>query len=151
MNENGTRAMPASQPEPTLIYRIFDIAFNQGNLAIVEELLAPDSIIHMPTWGLPNNRMGLKQLIASVRLAFPDLHITVKDEIQQGNKSAVHCEMRGTHTGSLFGNPPTGRRIEVQSLIFTRTENGRIVENWLLIDQMGMLQQLGIVPPPRGI
>ena len=125
------------------------MAFNQGNLAVVEELLAPDSFTHLPAWGLPNNRMGLKQMIASLRTAFPDLHCTVDDEIHQGNKSAAHWTMHGTHEGLLFGNPPTGRRIEVQGIIFTYAENGRIVDTWLLLDQMGMLQQLGIVPPPR--
>ena len=141
--------MPAGQPD-TLIHLIFDEAFNQGNLAAVEDLLAPDSISHITAWGLPNNRMGLKQLIASFRLAFPDLHCTVEDEIREGDKFAAHWTMRGTHKGSFLGNPPTGRPVEVQGIIFARTENGRIVEDWTLIDQLGILQQIGLVPPPAG-
>lgn len=131
------------------IRRIFDKAFNQGNFAVVEELLAPDSISHIPMWGMTNNRMGFKQLIASYRAAFPDLHCTVVTEIGENDKIAAHWTMQGTHRGTFLGNPPTDRKIEAQGFIFARTAGGRIVENWILIDQFGMLQQLGIVPPPK--
>jgi len=62
--------MTISQPN-SLIRRIIDTAFNQGNFPAVEELLAPDSITHITAWGMPNNRLGLKQLIATFRTAFP--------------------------------------------------------------------------------
>ncbi len=58
--------------------------------------------------------------------------------------------MRGTHKGLFLGNPPTGRPIMVQGIIFARTENGQIVEDWTLTDQLSILQQLGLVPPPAG-
>ena len=111
----------------------------------------PDSIIHIPAWGMPDNRTGLKQLIASLRLAFPDLHCTIEDEIGEVNKFAAHWTMRGTHKGPFLGNQPTGRTIMAKGIIFARTENGRIIEDWILIDQMGMLQQLEIIPPPRDV
>jgi steroid delta-isomerase-like uncharacterized protein len=133
----------------SLIRRLFEQAFNQGMVAVVDELVAPNSITYTPTWGMLNNREGFKRLIAMFRSAFPDLHCTVEDEITQGDKVAAHWTMCGTHTGLLLGNHPTRRPIVVQGMIFARTENGQIVEDWTLIDQMGMLQQLGIVPPPR--
>lgn len=139
------------QAAPSLVRRIFDLVFNQGDLAIVDELLAPGSITHIPAWGMPNNRMGLKQLIASFRAAFPDLHCTIEDEIHEGDRLAAHWTMHGTHQGQFLGNPPTGRPVEVQGIIFARTAGGRIVEDWILIDQLGMLQQLGIVPPSRDV
>jgi len=138
------------QTFPSLIRRIFDQAFNQGDLVIVDELVAVDATTHLAGWGLPANRLGLKQMIANLRSAFPDLLCTVDDEIGEGDKYAAHWTMRGTHQGSLFGNSPTGRPVAVQGFIFARTANGQIVEDWILVDQMGMLQQLGIVPPPRG-
>jgi steroid delta-isomerase-like uncharacterized protein len=133
----------------SLIRRILEDAFNQGMFAVVDELLAPAGITHTPTWGIPNNREGFKQLIAMFRSAFPDLHCTVEDEICEGDKVAAHWTMRGTHIGLLLGNPPTNRQIRIQGMLFARTENGRIAECWTMVDQMGMLQQLGIVPPPR--
>jgi steroid delta-isomerase-like uncharacterized protein len=128
---------------------MFESAFNQGTFAVVDELVAPNGLTHSVTWGMPNNREGLKQLIAMFRTAFPDLHCTVEDEINEGDKVAAHWTMRGTHTGLLLGNRPTNRQIMVQGMIFARIENGQITEGWTLLDQMGMLQQLGIVPPPR--
>jgi steroid delta-isomerase-like uncharacterized protein len=98
---------------------------------------------------MPADRMGLKQLIAMFRMAFPDLHCTLEDEIIQRDKVAAHWTMRGTHKGLFLGNPPTNKPIAVQGLIYASIENGQIIENWTLIDQMGVLQQLGLVPPPR--
>jgi steroid delta-isomerase-like uncharacterized protein len=140
--------VPTDQTD-SLIRRMVEQAFNQGRFVVVDELVAPNSVAHTATWGMPQNREGLKQLIASFRSAFPDLHCTVEDEINEGGKVAAHWTMRGTHTGLLLGNRPTSRPIVVQGMIFARTHNGQIVEGWALIDQMGMLQQLGIVPPPR--
>jgi steroid delta-isomerase-like uncharacterized protein len=134
----------------SLVRRIFELAFNQGFLAIVDELLAPESSTHIPAWGMPANRLGLKLFIASLRAAFPDLHCTIEDEILKANKLAAHWTMQGTHRGAFLGNQPSGKPVKVQGTIFTRIENSQIVESWILIDQMSMLRQLGIVPPSRG-
>ena len=133
----------------SIIYRVLDEAFNQGNLAILDELVAPKSISHHLSWGTPTNRIGLKQLIAMFRTAFPDLNCTVQDEIIQGDKVAAHWTMRGTHKGLFLGNSPTSKSISVRGLIYARIENDQVIENYILIDQMGILQQLGLVPPPR--
>lgn len=133
---------------PSLVYRLVEQAFNQGDLAVVDEVVAADGITHALSWGLPTSRMGLKQLVISFRSAFPDLSWTMQDEIIQGDKTAAHWTIRGTHKGVFIGNSPTGRQIRVQGFIFARTANGRIVENWFLVDQIGILQQLGIIPPP---
>lgn len=131
------------------IHDIFDQALNQGNLAIIDELVSVDATAHMPGWGMPAGRLGLKQMFANLRAAFPDLHCTVENEIETESKSAALLTLRGTHHGSLLGNMPTGKRVEVQGTIFTISADGQIIENWLLIDQMSMLQQMGVVPPPR--
>lgn len=133
----------------SIIRHIFDEAFNQGNLAIVDELVAPNGISHHLSWGMPTNRMGFKQLIALFRTAFPDLHCTMEDEIIRDDKIAARWTMCGTHKGLFLGNAPTGKSIAVQGLIYARIENGQVIETWTMIDQMGVLQQLGMVPPPR--
>jgi len=133
----------------SIVRRVLDEAFNQGNLTIVDELVTPDGISHHSSWGTPANRMGLKQLIAMFRTAFPDLVCTIEDEITQGNKIAAHWTMRGTHKGRFLGNPPTNKPILVQGLIYARIEKHQVVENWILVDEIGMLQQLGLVPSPR--
>lgn len=131
------------------VRQILDQAFNQGDLTIVDELVSVDISTHLSVWGLPANRLGLKQMIANLRFAFPDLHCTIEDEIGEANRIAARWTIRGTHTGTYFGNLPTGRPVEAQGVIFARTEKDWIVEHWILIDQIGILQQLGVVPPPR--
>ena len=141
--------MPTDRSD-SLIRRIFEQAFNQGDLAVVDEVLTPDHFAHTAFGGAPNGPQGLKWLIAMFRTAFPDLHCTVEDEIWDGDQFAAHWTLRGTHKGSFLGNPPTGRPVVVQGIIFARTENGRLVEDWTLVDQLDILQQLGLVPPPAG-
>lgn len=140
--------MPATS---SLVRILFDQVFTQGDLALVDELVSVDSPTHIPGWGTPSNRVGLKQMIANLRAAFPDLICMVEDEIEGDHKSAALWTLRGTHQGSFFGNLPTGRRIEVQGFIFARTDKDKMIETWLLMDQMSILQQLGVVPPPRSI
>jgi len=139
--------MPAAH---SLIRRIFDQAFNQGDLEVVDELVAADIDAHTASWGAPGSRLGLKQMIANLRSAFPDLRCIVEDEIRERDKVAAYWIMRGTHEGSYFGNQPTGRSIAVQGFIFARTADGQIVESQILIDQIAILQQIGVVPPSRG-
>ncbi len=137
----------SSTISPSPIRRIFEEAFNLGNLAVIDEVTSPDHFAHNVIAGTPNGPQGLKLLVAMFRTAFPDLHCAVEDEIVERNKFAARWSIHGTHQGMFLGNPPTGKKVEVLGIIIGRTENGRIVEDWTLTDQLGVLQQLGIVPP----
>jgi predicted ester cyclase len=134
----------------SFVRELVEQTFNKGNLSIVDELALVDAVSHTPGWGIPANRLGLRLLIANLRAAFPDLHCTVDDEIERDNRSAALWTLRGTHKGVFLGNMPTGRRIEVLGFVFIHMKDGHITETWLMIDQMGMLQQIGVVPPPTG-
>lgn len=136
--------MPAAA---SLISLIFEQAFNQGDLDVVDYLVAADAATHLTNWGVPASRLGLKQMIANLRSAFPDLHCTVEDEISEGDKLAARWTMRGTHLGSYLGNRPTQRSIAVRAFFFARIEDSWIVENWVMIEELRILQQLGLVPP----
>jgi steroid delta-isomerase-like uncharacterized protein len=138
------------QTTPSIIQHIFDKAFNEGDLTVIDELVSPDYLAHNSFGGAPNGPQGLKWLIAMFRIAFPDFKCKVEDEIREGNKLSAHWTMRGTHNGLFLGNLPTGRSVVVLGIIFARIENGRIAEDWLLIDQLGILQQLGLIPPLAG-
>jgi steroid delta-isomerase-like uncharacterized protein len=140
--------MPTNQIHSP-IWRIFEEAFNQGNLAVVDEVITSDHIAHNAFTGAPHGPLGLKLMIATFRTAFPDLLCTVEDEIVAGNKFAVRWSLRGTHQGMFLGNPPTGKQVNVLGIIFGRIEDGRIIEDWTLTDQLEILQQLGIVPSSR--
>lgn len=130
----------------TPFYRIFEEVFNQGNLAVVDDVFAPEYVTHIARNGAPNGPQGVKWWIAMLRTAFPDLHCLLEDEIRVGDRIATHWVMHGTQMGMYLGNLPTGRRVEIQGLSFARLENGRIIEDWTLIDQLSILQQLGLIP-----
>lgn len=137
--------MPATQFRSP-IYRILEEAFNQGKMAVVAEVVTPDHFAHNAFGSVPNAPQGLKWLIAMYRTAFPDLHCTVEEEIREDDKFAYLWTMCGTHKGLFLGNPPTGKQMQTQGIIFARFEKEKIMEYQILIDQFGLLQQLGIIP-----
>ncbi|MEZ4860330.1 MAG: ester cyclase [Caldilineaceae bacterium] len=133
----------------SLIQHILTQACNQGDLTVVNELVTTDDRTRTASGAKPVGRMDLRQLITTFRIAFPDLHCTVEDEISVGEKVAAHWTVRGTHLGPFLGNRATGRAMVAQGIIFARIDNGRIAEERTLVDQMGILQQLGLIPPAR--
>jgi steroid delta-isomerase-like uncharacterized protein len=91
---------------------------------------------------------AIKQFTAGVRQAFPDMEITLEDQIAEGDKVVTRFTSRGTHQGELWGIPATGKEVEVTSISMDRIEGGKIAEHWTHADQLGMMQQLGVVPKP---
>jgi steroid delta-isomerase-like uncharacterized protein len=78
--------------------------------------------------------------------AFPDLHVEVEDLVTDGGKVVTRYSVHGTHKGELMGIPPTGRQVSIGGIAIDRFENGRSIEHWEYYDQMGMMQQLGVIP-----
>ena len=134
-----------------LIHYLFSQAFNQGDLTVIDAVMAVDGVTRTLSSGVTTGRIGFKHLIASIRTAFPDVHWTIENEIAEGDQLAAYLTMRGTHRGTFLGHRPTGRAVDVQGTIFARIEHGQLVEGWMLMDRLGLLQQLGVVPPPRDI
>ncbi|MCC9075552.1 ester cyclase [Litorilinea aerophila] len=118
-----------------------------GNLALIDELFAPEFQLHFPGFP-PMDREGYKQLLAGFRAGFPDLEVTVAGQVAEGSMVANRLVIRGTHTGEFQGIPPTGSAIEVTGMNVMRFENGKIVELWGVPDLLGILQQIGAIPAP---
>jgi len=137
--------VPATQ-NLSPVRRIFVEAFNQGKLSVVDQVLFPNLSSHHAFGGAHNGPEGLKCLIAMFRNGFPDLVCTVEGEIREADNVAALWTMGGTHQGLFMGNPPTGKPMKMQGMIFARLADGLIAEYWMLIDQFGLLQQLGIIP-----
>ena len=91
---------------------------------------------------------GLRGVIGGYRTAFPDLKMTVDDLVVAGEKAVVSFTLTGTHKGDLMGIAATGKPIKVSGMVLSRLEDGRIVEEWEVLDQLTMLQQLGVVSLP---
>jgi steroid delta-isomerase-like uncharacterized protein len=110
------------------------------------EVYAPDVVWHNPEGDIQGLEEA-KQFVAMFETAFPDISATVEDVIAEGDKVVSRVTIRGTHQGEgeEFG-PPTGKRIEVQSLSLHRIEDGKIVEEWNSYDNLSVLQQLGLAP-----
>ena len=125
--------------------RFFEEVENQGKLAVVDELLAHDFVNHTP-FGEMHGIESAKQFGSMLRTAFPDMQVTVEDQIAEGDRVATRWTCRGTHQGEFQGVPPTSKRIEITGMVISRIANGKIVEQWGNPNLLGLMQQIGAVP-----
>jgi steroid delta-isomerase-like uncharacterized protein len=127
--------------------RLIDEVYNEGKLDVVDEVVAPGYVRHDPT--LPEDITGQaaeRELAAAYRAAFPDLMVTIEEQLAEGDRVVTRWTARGTHTGDLWGIPGTGKEVRVTGTSVDRIQGGRIVESWLNWDALGLMQQLGVVP-----
>jgi steroid delta-isomerase-like uncharacterized protein len=122
--------------------------FNQGKLELIDELFAADFVNRSTPPGVAPTRDGFKQWVTALRTAFPDMHRTVDDSIEAGDKFVTRITVSGTMRGDFAGMPATGKHATWSEIHILRVANERVVEHWGIIDQMGMLVQLGVIPAP---
>lgn len=113
------------------------------------EVLAPDLKVHMPGAPAPLTREAFLQEMSGFSAAFSDGHAVVEDQVAEGDKVVTRITWRATHSGNFQGLPPTGKQIAMAGTIVQRIKDGKIVDHWPVFDRMGMMQQLGLVPPPQ--
>jgi steroid delta-isomerase-like uncharacterized protein len=121
-------------------------AWNRQDLANYRTLYAPDAVIH----GIAPAPLSVDAMLGAYSAffsGFPDLQLTVAETLVDGERIAVRFTIRGTQRGEFQGIPPTGRTIEVQGITMLHFRDGRVVERWNQLDQLGMLGQLGVLPP----
>jgi steroid delta-isomerase-like uncharacterized protein len=136
-----------SAENKALMRRWFEEVWSQGRVAAIDEMMSTRVVVQ----GLGDNVQdiaGFKQFHTMYRSAFPDVRIQVDDVIAEGDKVAVRWSGSGTHRGNDLGFPATGTAIQFTGMTFARVENGKLVEGWNVFDQLGMLQQLGVVNLP---
>ncbi len=129
-----------------LLRRVTDEFYNQGNLAVADELFAPGYVHHDLAAPEVRDRDGLKQSHGATRAAFPDFHVVVEHLIAEGDLVVTHWTLQGTHLGDWQGLAPTGKRVTASGLVLNRIREGRVHETWWGYDLMGVLQQLGAIP-----
>ena len=132
----------------TKLQRIPLEILNDGNLGLIDELFAPDYVTHTPARGMAPTRDGFKQFAQALRTAFPDLRYTLEDSIEAGDKVVTRVSASGTMRGDFAGMPATNKHATWTEIHILRAADGRVVEHWGLVDQLGMLVQLGVVPAP---
>ena len=131
----------------TIARQFFEDAYNTGNVDLLEQLLAPTYVDEKAPPGTPVGPQGIAQVITMFRRAFPDLRFTIEDQIAEGDRVATRYTFRGTQQGELMGIPPTGKQVSIGGVSIYRITDGKMQQAWIEYDMLGMLQQLGVVPP----
>jgi predicted ester cyclase len=135
--------------------RLLEETFNEGNLALADELIAQEAENHDPA--TPIELRGLrgpeqfKRTVAMYREAFPDVRMIVDDVISSGDKVVLRWHSEGTHRGELSGLAPTGARASVTGISIDRWQEGKVVEAWVEWDNLGLARQLGAAPPEGSV
>jgi steroid delta-isomerase-like uncharacterized protein len=132
--------------------RRFCDAANTGDAELVsktiDEVVEPDALMRTP---MPTDKTGaelLKEVFTTLLRAYPDLHITVEDLIEEGDKVVMRDTVTGTHRGDLMGIAPTGKSVTYNEIFIARFAGGRIAETWGVVDVLSQMRQLGVIPSP---
>ena len=120
--------------------------FSQGRAEVIDELVAADIVDHGRFEGMPEGREGVKALLGAIHSAFSDLEITVNRAVAEGDFVVAHVTNSATMTGDFAGMPATGKHATWEAIHIDRISDGKVAEHWVVQDQLGMLQQLGLVP-----
>jgi predicted ester cyclase len=131
-----------------LYRRWFEDVVSGRNLALADELLADEYVLHFPGMPGPLDRAGHKQLLGMFHAAFPDWRESVDLVVAEGDLVVIRVTGTGTHSQPFQGIPPTGTRVQATGVGIGRIAGGRIVESWAEYDALGLLQQLGAIPGP---
>lgn len=124
--------------------RIIEVGFGQGDLTVLDELMAPDCIEHQR--GNRSGIEGAKDIVRTLHRWMSDFSMTVEATAVAGDVVWSRNRARGINTGSVMGHAPTGKAAEIDVIDIVRFADGRVVEHWGVADQLGLMLQLGIVP-----
>ena len=130
----------------SIVRRFFEVGPSKGDLDAANELLAPGFVLHVPLPCSPGVQ-GINEVIIACRTAFQDLQVTVEDMVAEKDMVAARFTARGIHKGPFMGVPPTDKPIIMTGMEIFRLENGKIIELWGEANLLGLMQQLGILPP----
>ncbi len=129
--------------------RLQDV-MNSGNAELIsqaiDEIVEPEVTIRTPLPVEATGAQAIKEVFARLYRAFPDLHITVEDLIEEGGKVVGRHTVTGTHQGEYMGLPPTGKSVTYNEIFIIRFVNGRVAETWGVVDVVSQMKQLGMIP-----
>lgn len=130
--------------------RFVEEVINQGQFEAADELVEENFVELDPFPGQQQGREGLKDVIRMMRIGFPDIHWTVEETIASGDKVVSRFKWTGTQRGEFLGIPATGRKVTVPGVVIDRLNDGKMADSRILMDTLGMMQQLGVIPRPGG-
>jgi steroid delta-isomerase-like uncharacterized protein len=135
-----------SEENKAIARRFFEQVWNEGKLDRFEEFIAQDVVPH--TGPGVTDAESMKQSLAMIRDALPDINIVLDDELTVEDKVVTRFTISGTHKGDFNGIPATGKQAVWSGITIYRLAGGKIVEFWTQVDNLGMMQQLGVIPAP---
>jgi len=135
-----------------VVLRFYNELWNERNLNVADEIFAADCVTHQlqsgaETAAVVRNSEAVKHHVEEWLAGFPDLRFTIEQMLVEDDRVMTQSVMRGTHTGVWLGIAPTGKQVSVRLSVIHRVLDGKIVEDWVLVEALGLFQQLGIVPP----
>lgn len=139
----------STEENKTVVRRLFEEVVNQGNLDLIDEIIADDIVTHTPVPGVAPDREGFRQFLGLFLAAFPEQSVEVDDVIAEGDLVTVRHTHHVTHGGDFMGMPPSGTEATVPGIEIFRVSRGRISEMWHQDDLLGLMQQLGAIPAPE--
>ena len=140
--------MTTTEENKALFRRTYEELLNTGDLSVADELVSAEFVNHEAPPGRDRGPESMRGLATMLRTAFPDLHFEIEELVAEGDIVAGRLTMSGTHEGPLMGTPPTGRSVRQDHMHFVRFRDGKAVEHWGVRDDLGMMQQLGVIPAP---
>lgn len=129
-----------------VIQTFIEEVLNQQKLAVADEIVAENFVELDPFPGQGPGRQGLKDVLSVFIAGFPDMHWTIEEQIAEGDKVMTRFTWTGSHQGAFMGIPATGKQVKVKGVVIDRVVDGLMVDSRILMDTMGMLQQLGVLP-----
>jgi steroid delta-isomerase-like uncharacterized protein len=138
----------ASTENLAVVRRMFEV-LTTGKMNDLSQIIAPNWTNHDPSLPPMQGLEGAKQLINLWHSAFPDMKVSVEDALAEGDKVAIRFRVSGKNTGSFMNMPATGKTFDGTGTGIFRVVNGKLTDNWVNFDALGLMQQLGFVPVPE--
>jgi steroid delta-isomerase-like uncharacterized protein len=142
----------STEENKAIVRRINDEVWSEGHLDVIDELIADNFVATVV--GAPEQirgPQGFREFVVTYRKAFPDLRITIDEQLAEGETVVTRWTATGTNEGELMGIPATGKQATTAGININRISGGKLVEGWGLFDQLGLLQQIGAVPTPTRV
>ena len=132
-----------------VVRRFFEELLSRDDIAVADELLSPGFRFYFAGSPDPMNLESYKEFLVARRAAFPDRRFVVEDMIAEGDKVSVRFTMHGTHKGEFRGIAPSGKEVTMTGIDTIRLSDGKMVEDRVEVDQLGMMRQLGVIASPQ--
>lgn len=146
-NSTMEKKISTAEQNKKLLQNAVEEIWNKGNFQLMNDYVSGDFVIHFPRPGEELRGMEeVKEFYKKLREAFPDIRFTIVEQIAEGDKVVTHWSATGTHKAEFKGIPATGKKVTFTAMDIDRIINGKATECWTNVDELSLMQQLGVIP-----